>query len=407
MILKYIFLEIINNKKRSLIVAILAFTFVFFLSFGFFLKSFNNNIYEAYAHDEGYCIDINVIDNLCYGNWKEVIDIINNLPYIEGFNNSRQIGVECTLSNIKNQQDIYLFGNVNTKFSDFFRIGNFELISGEMPVCGKYQIIIDNDFSMKNQIQIGDIVSIGVEDKDLELSVVGIYEIKKMPEVDIDNDGFYKECEKNIVLCDYLSYEFLAEDTDFTLMSVYVDELCNMDSVYKALKEKLNENALVIDTIKNHVSSTGTTINSINKLSNVMLFFSVALFLICMFVITAIWINDHASMIFIYKALGEKNDKILSKLILEIVIICVPVCTAAGIIIRWILRRFAEEIFEFMLSISKNSINSWDSVNLDCLFLISLKEYIIISFLVAIIIIVWVFICGCFMVNRRCIELNK
>ena len=404
MVLKYIFLEIINNKKRSLIVAILAFTFVAFLSFIFFLKSLNNNLYEAYAQDEGYCIDINMPDNLCYENWKEVIDVINSVSNIEGFNNTRQTGIECTLSNIKNQPDIYLFGNVNTKFSYFFRIGNFELISGKMPVCGKNQIIIDEDFSLRYQIQIGDIVSIRVEDKDLELSVVGIYEIKKIPEVDIDNDGYYKECEKNIVLCDYLSYEFLSEDMDFTLMSVYANELDNMDSVYITLKENLNENALVINTIKNHVSSTGTTINSINKLSNGMIFFSGVLFLICLFVITIIWLNDHASMIFIYKALGDKNNKILSKLISEIAIICVPVCIAAGIISKWTLQTFAEEIFGFMLSISKNSINSWDSVNVDCLFLIGSKEYIIISFVIAIIIIVWVFIGSCFMVNRRCMD---
>lgn len=388
-------------------IAILAFAFVTFLSFGFFLRTLNNNIYEAYARDEGYRIDINIPDNLCYKDWKEVIDIIKSESDVDGFNNTKQTGIECKLSSIKSQSDVYVFGNVNTEFSQFFRSGDFELISGEMPVCGSNQIIIDNNLGLENQIQMGDTVSIEKEGKILELSVVGIYAAKNIPEVDIDNDGFYKECEKSIVLCDYLSYEFLSDNMDFTLMSVYVNELSNMDNVYTVLKGKLNENAMVVDTIKNHVSSTGTTINSINKLSSGLIFFSIVLFLICIFIITAIWVDDHASMIFIYKALGEKNNNILLKLICEIAVICVPACIAAGILSRWLLRTFAEEIFGFILSISMNSIKSWDSVNAGRLFWVGSKEYIIISFVIAVVIIAWVFICSCFMVNKRCIDLNS
>lgn len=386
---------------------ILVFTFVSFLSFGSFLRILINNIYEAYAQEEGYCIDINIPDNQCYMDWNEVIAFLCTVKNIVGYNNTKEIGIECETGNPESSVDVYLFGNINTNFSEFFRSDNFEMLSGEMPVCGKKQIIIDYEYSLANQKNIGDIVVIKKEDRKLELSVVGIYKINKIPKVDIDNDGFYMECERPILLCDYLSFEEISGDMDFTLMSVYVNELSNMDNVYTNIKEKMNGNVLVIDTIKNHSNSTGTTINVISIMSNGVLFLSAVFFLVCVYIISIIWVNDHSSMIIIYKTLGDKNSNILKRLTCEIGIVCMPMCLASGEICRLFLQRFGKEILEFILNISRNSIDNWDSMNVERLYYVGFKEYIIISFVVGIVIIIWTFICSCFTVNKRCIGLNE
>lgn len=377
---KQTMIEVSAHKYRNILLCVLIFTFTTFYCLAFFLKGTVNNIYNIYAKQDGYSIAISCADNYVYADWIPIMEEIVKFDYVEGFNVGGKKIIKCNVkqdATCGQNHEVYMFGNINTEYSEYFRKGDFELISGVYPETGKNEVLIDEIFSRENYIEIGDNVEVVYNESTLNLKVVGKYKVTRVPKIDEDNDGFYAESQIPILYCDYISYETVSYDRDFSVLFVYADKLEHVNNVKNAIMQLLGEEAQVISSIESHTATTGTTIKVLTFISEICIKVSSFIFLLCLCLLTVIWTRDHMSTINILNALGQKKIAIIGRILMEILLICIPVSVLSALLNATVLDNIGETIINRIIFSSGNNIILWDPLDADMIYELHAVNFVI------------------------------
>ena len=129
---------------------------------------------------------------------------------------------------------IYVSGNINTSYNEYFSSGIFKISKGKYPMSGDKGVMISDKIASENNLSIGSDVSIQSENNTINIMVIGIYTVIDTPKIEV-SDGYYKEVPNSIVFTDYDSYVELNSEascyginffsTDYKSTSLLYDDM--------------------------------------------------------------------------------------------------------------------------------------------------------------------------------------
>lgn len=103
------------------------------------------------------------------------------------------------------ENKIYVSGNINTSYNEYFSSGIFKISKGKYPMSGDKGAMISDKLASENNLSIGSNISIQYENNTISIKVIGIYTVINTPKTQV-SDGYYKEVANSIIFTDYNSY---------------------------------------------------------------------------------------------------------------------------------------------------------------------------------------------------------
>ena len=325
--------ELLGRPGRNILIAICIFVLTLFCGIATFLDSAIESFYKSFADMAGCCVLVELDDFSTLGDWKDILEYADNNKNVVGYNNAFTSDIICEAVDFENvpytekQSDfeknkIYVSGNINTSYNEYFSSGIFKISKGKYPMSGDKGAMISDKLASENNLSIGSNVSIQYENNTISIKVIGIYTVINTPKTQV-SDGYYKEVADSIIFTDYNSYV----------------ELNNEASCYG-------------------INFFSTDYKSVTL--SVMYIVCV----VVMSLLTVLWLKGHSKMIAIYNTLGQRKFRTIQILLYEILMITVPALVGAGILTLGLLNRFSVNIFKYFVEFCEIS-NFQKSFSLD------------------------------------------
>ena len=238
--------ELLGRPGRNILIAICIFVLTLFCGIATFLDSAIESFYKSFADMAGCCVLVELDDFSTFDDWKDILEYADNNKNIVGYNNAFTSDIICEAVDFENvpytekQSDfeknkIYVSGNINTSYNEYFSSGIFKISKGKYPMSGDKGAMISDKLASENNLSIGSNISIQYENNTISIKVIGIYTVINTPKTQV-SDGYYKEVADSIVFTDYNSYVELNNEascyginffsTDYKSTSLLYDVMC-------------------------------------------------------------------------------------------------------------------------------------------------------------------------------------
>lgn len=208
--------ELLGRPGRNILIAICIFVLTLFCGIATFLDSAIESFYKSFADMAGCCVLVELDDFSTLDDWKDILEYADNNKNIVGYNNAFTSDIICEAVDFENvpytekqsdfeENKIYVSGNINTSYNEYFSSGIFKISKGKYPMSGDKGAMISDKLASENNLSIGSNVSIQYENNTISIKVIGIYTVINTPKTQV-SDGYYKEVADSIVFTDYNSY---------------------------------------------------------------------------------------------------------------------------------------------------------------------------------------------------------
>lgn len=237
--------ELLGRPGRNILIAICIFVLTLFCGIATFLDSAIESFYKSFADMAGCCVLVELDDFSTLDDWKDILEYADNNKNIVGYNNAFTSDIICEAVDFENvpytekqsdfeENKIYVSGNINTSYNEYFSSGIFKISKGKYPMSGDKGAMISDKLASENNLSIGSNVSIQYENNTISIKVIGIYTVINTPKTQV-SDGYYKEVADSIVFTDYNSYVELNNEascyginffsTDYKSTSLLYDDM--------------------------------------------------------------------------------------------------------------------------------------------------------------------------------------
>lgn len=420
---KQVWIEIIRRPFRSLLMCFTVFVLALFTVFGSFIRGIVGNIYQSFVRMEGYSIDVQVDAFNELSDWNKVLAQFMEMEHVDGYNNTIEMKELCAPVNFKNvdyygneisdvqsEEDemVWLVGNCDTKYYSSFRNEEMKLVEGVFPSLGNPGVAVDKNVAKTNNLHIGDEICVSLYDMEMCLNIMGIYETFDIPRVETEKEGYYKDSINSFLFCDYENYIRLTGKSDISIMRFFIDAYENME----ACQEKMavltaGQNALVVNTIQNHMNDTGSMISFLKNCSGLVLGFNYVASVVILGLMILLWLRSHKQMIMIYKILGQNVLKISGKIVCEIFLLEAVSGVFGFLVACLVLHNHGKEMIDWMMTISGNRtalLNLGESVELYSFHVPEALGFVVVLLFVS---ILFSFLAGVYVSGMRVRDLRR
>ena len=154
-------MEIIGRPFYSILISATMFLLVSFCAFATFLNSAISSFYNTFRDISGYSIVTEIDGYSKLENWSSILKKTKQNKHIIAYNNGILEIQKCTPINFYNVPykgaeltedsiNVYLIGDINTQYNDYFRNEHFQLVKGKFPTDDAPGIIIDEYLANSN-----------------------------------------------------------------------------------------------------------------------------------------------------------------------------------------------------------------------------------------------------------------
>ena len=339
--------ELLGRPGRNILIAICIFVLTLFCGIATFLDSAIESFYKSFADMAGCCVLVELDDFSTLDDWKDILEYADNNKNIVGYNN------------------VYVSGNINTSYNEYFSSGIFKISKGKYPMSGDKGAMISDKLASENNLSIGSNVSIQYENNTISIKVIGIYTVINTPKTQV-SDGYYKEVADSIVFTDYNSYVELNNEASCYGINFFSTDYKSTSLLYDDMSKMFQNvpNSAVVNQVLNEELQMTDVISMLKSMTSVTLSVMYIVCVVVMSLLTVLWLKGHSKMIAIYNTLGQRKFRTIQILLYEILMITVPALVGAGILTLGLLNRFSVNIFKYFVEFCEIS-NFQKSFSLD------------------------------------------
>ena len=368
--------ELLGRPGRNILIAICIFVLTLFCGIATFLDSAIESFYKSFADMAGCCVLVELDDFSTLDDWKDILEYADNNKNIVGYNNAFTSDIICEAVDFENvpytekqsdfeENKIYVSGNINTSYNEYFSSGIFKISKGKYPMSGDKGAMISDKLASENNLSIGSNVSIQYENNTISIKVIGIYTVINTPKTQV-SDGYYKEVADSIVFTDYNSYVELNNEASCYGINFFSTDYKSTSLLYDDMSKMFQNvpNSAVVNQVLNEELQMTDVISMLKSMTSVTLSVMYIVCVVVMSLLTVLWLKGHSKMIAIYNTLGQRKFKTIQILLYEILMITVPALVGAGILTLGLLNRFSVNIFKYFVEFCEIS-NFQKSFSLD------------------------------------------
>ena len=165
--------ELLGRPGRNILIAICIFVLTLFCGIATFLDSAIESFYKSFADMAGCCVLVESDDFSTLDDWKDILEYADNNKNVVGYNNAFTSDIICEAADFENvpytekQSDfeknkIYVSGNINTSYNEYFSSGIFKISKGKYPMSGDKGAMISDKLASENNLSIGSNVSMKI-----------------------------------------------------------------------------------------------------------------------------------------------------------------------------------------------------------------------------------------------------
>ena len=355
--------ELLGRPGRNILIAICIFVLTLFCGIATFLDSAIESFYKSFADMAGCCVLVEIDDFSTLDDWKDIIEYANKNKYVVGYNNAFTSDITCEAVDFENvpytekqidfkKNKIYVSGNINTSYNEYFRSGIFKISKGKYPMLGDKGVMISDKIASENNLSIGSDVSIQFENNTINIMVIGIYTVIDTPKIEV-SDGYYKEVPNSIVFTDYDSYVELNSEASCYGINFFSTDYKSTSLLYDDMSKIVENvpNSAVVNQVLNEELQMTDVISMLKSMTSVTLSVMYIVCVTVMSLLTVLWLKGHSKMIAIYNTLGQKKFRTIQILLYEILMITVPALGSAAILILEVFNRFSVNIFNYFVEL--------------------------------------------------------
>lgn len=368
--------ELLGRPGRNILIAICIFVLTLFCGIATFLDSAIESFYKSFADMAGCCVLVELDDFSTLDDWKDILEYADNNKNIVGYNNAFTSDIICEAANFENvpytekqsdfeENKIYVSGNINTSYNEYFSSGIFKFSKGKYPMSGDKGAMISDKLASENNLSIGSNISIQYENNTISIKVIGIYTVINTPKTQV-SDGYYKEVADSIVFTDYNSYVELNNEASCYGINFFSTDYKSTSLLYDDMSKMFQNapNSAVVNQVLNEELQMTDVISMLKSMTSVTLSVMYIVCVVVMSLLTVLWLKGHSKMIAIYNTLGQRKFRTIQILLYEILMITVPALVGAGILTLGLLNRFSVNIFKYFVEFCEIS-NFQKSFSLD------------------------------------------
>lgn len=368
--------ELLGRPGRNILIAVCIFVLTLFCGIATFLDSAIESFYKSFADMAGCCVLVELDDFSTLDDWKDILEYADNNKNVVGYNNAFTSDIICEAVDFENvpytekQSDfeknkIYVSGNINTSYNEYFSSGIFKISKGKYPMSGDKGAMISDKLASENNLSIGSNISIQYENNTISIKVIGIYTVINTPKTQV-SDGYYKEVANSIVFTDYNSYVELNNEASCYGMNFFSKDYKSTSLLYDDMSKMFQNvpNSAVVNQVLNEELQMTDVISMLKSMTSVTLSVMYIVCVVVMSLLTVLWLKGHSKMIAIYNTLGQRKFRTIQILLYEVLMITVPALVGAGILTLGLLNRFSVNIFKYFVEFCEIS-NFQKSFSLD------------------------------------------
>lgn len=368
--------ELLGRPGRNILIAICIFVLTLFCGIATFLDSAIESFYKSFADMAGCCVLVELDDFSTLDDWKDILEYADNNKNIVGYNNAFTSDIICEAANFENvpytekqsdfeENKIYVSGNINTSYNEYFSSGIFKISKGKYPMSGDKGAMISDKLASENNLSIGSNISIQYENNTISIKVIGIYTVINTPKTQV-SDGYYKEVANSIIFTDYNSYVELNNEASCYGINFFSTDYKSTSLLYDDMSKMFQNvpNSAVVNQVLNEELQMTDVISMLKSMTSVTLSVMYIVCVVVMSLLTVLWLKGHSKMIAIYNTLGQRKFRTIQILLYEILMITVPALVGAGILTLGLLNRFSVNIFKYFVEFCEIS-NFQKSFSLD------------------------------------------
>lgn len=316
------------------------FTLTLFICMGIYLDQILASYHETFIRTAGLGLYVEVEQFRVLSDWSEILDKVEECSLIASWNCAGRYIAECdpmdfinvdyrgklhARGNSESEKNsrIYVYGNLATECTDWFRNGELLLTEGIYPTTDHQGALLDRHLAEANALSIGSVITVGFGNNQTSVSVTGIYEAKQIPKREVI-DGYYVETEESVIFLDYQSFlQLTGIDESFNAMVFYADSYQNMDGAHSFIENAIKDipDSFVSDMVETQeIQMTGvfTILSTMIPIVLMGAFLTAGIILVLLVVM---WIRDHDRALAIEMALGQSVWKSIGQIVLEILIL--------------------------------------------------------------------------------------
>lgn len=353
--------ELLGRPGRNIIISICIFILTLFCGGATFCDSAIECFCETFANIANNCVLVEIDDYSTLDDWNSLLGYIKMNESVKGYNNAFTSDIICQALDFKNypynesehdfdSDKVFISGNIDTKYNEFFNNGIFKIVSGNYPGIKSKGIMLPENLAVENNLSIGSSISVQYEENEISVEVIGIYKVMSIPKLEI-REGFYKEYTNSILFVDYDSYNMLNHDEKCYGINFFSKDYISTSRLYEDMKKKFYgiENTAVVNQVLNQELQMTDVISILKNTANVSLSIMYIICVIAMSLLTILWLRGHSSMIAIYNILGQRKIQTIQILLYEILMVSFPAILIAGFIIICVTENFSMIIFKYIV----------------------------------------------------------
>ena len=350
-------MELKGKPFKSLLIAAVVIVMAVFCGMAAFFRSSINSFYQSFADLAGYSIVAEIDAYHHPDDWASVIEKVKKNEHIVGYNNAVAAFGLCqplNFSNVpyegsdseRNTGMVYISGNINTGFNDYFRNKSFALVEGDFPAGQDEGIVVERALASQNHVKVGDTLALDYNGNRVDFRICGIYEALQAPRLEVSN-GYYEVSANSILFCSYGGYIRLAGRAESHMMAFFVDSYDNMEECCRYVEGLMppEEDTVVINSIVNQEIQMSEVISLMRRMAALA---TGMVFVLCAGVLSLVmvlWLRSHSKMIAIYRTLGQSPFYVLGILLTEILFVTVPAAGLTTGLMFAIISRYAGKMF--------------------------------------------------------------
>lgn len=363
------FMEIVGRPIQNGLIAFMMVCLIAFCGVSTFFTTLIESFHQGFASISGYGAVVSIEDYTQPEDWEDFLAKTAEYEAIIGYNNELEARRQCTPVDFVNvpyegvsagvdDTKVYVSGNMNTAFCNYFRNGDFRLIEGDFPTPEKPGALLEQGLAEKNGLAVGDSITVAWREKECSFAVTGIYEALTTPKAEAQQEGFYQLSPMSFVFCDAGSYEELTGEFHCNIMRFFVSRYEDIEACCDYLSELTapTENSYVVDGLAAGEDNLTEVVDLLKQISTVTLDAVYILCVVVMSLLVVLWLRAHARTIAIYTVLGQHPGRIVWNLLLELLMVTIPVVIIAFISFLYLFRTYAKNIFLWVLEVFAVSV---------------------------------------------------
>lgn len=331
------------------------FLLVFCFSLLGIVSSYFGNIVECYQHlvvsDIGYSLMLYRTDNKDIP--QELIQQISNIKGVIGCNQESNMLVqpvnfvniiidsEEKIFDIPESDMVRLYADSNTELNLAFA-NNMELIEGMLPANNDAGAVIDIALASKNNLEIGDTITVKHPEtsNELPLSIIGIYRAISLPQESWRGSSGnieYGQSPYSYIFCDIPSFEYLLKsDLPVSSIIVYGKDRKSLDNISDSIEQMglSPKNYQLVNRTESKIDMGTSASRAIGLAATVLSSVTIFVSAFVLLLVVVLWMRSCYKDVSILITLGAKRYEIVFDYFLVTSIISVfalllslPICS--------------------------------------------------------------------------------